>query len=264
MQNNDDLLSTSKPKNNFISDNEIPKRLLDPLTFELMEDPVITKYHQTYDRKSIESWLKIKKTDPLAHKSLTVKDLRENKYIKSLIDDFKNNNQKSSSEKPNVIKHGIRNNKNKSSLSEINSNAFYNHTQRKKTFVRSVYYFIDDLKIFIDTHMQDSNIPEKYEFFCAEKTIEALAHADDLSFNLTNALEKSNIPNQLIKYIKFYIQENSKINFAKEYYGFSYQIIDLIIAKDLKSIKVKAGLEQENNKENGFCSWFGITSGTRR
>jgi len=267
MQNNDDLLSNSQPNSNLISYDQIPKRFLDPLTYELMEDPVITRYHQTYDRKSIECWLKSKKTDPLANKKLTVKDLKPNKYLKSLIDDFKNeinSNQKSNIDKPNILKHEISDSKNISSLSEINPNAFYNHEQRKKTFVRSIYYFIEDLKVYINTHMQDSNVSEKYEFFCVEKTIEALANADDLSFNLTNALKKSNMPDKLISYIKLYVKEDAKINFAKEYYGFSYQIIDLINAKDLKSIKAKAGLKQEENKGNGFCSWFGITSGTKR
>ena len=56
-----------------------------PLTFDIMEKPVITEYGQTYENKSIEAWLDKKGTDPNLNVILTNKTLWENKFIKQLI-----------------------------------------------------------------------------------------------------------------------------------------------------------------------------------
>ncbi len=75
-----------------MEDNDIYKSILCPITFELMEDPVMASDGHTYDKKAIEEWFnKGKQTSPMTGKKLQNKNLLVNYSIKSIIDNYKKN-----------------------------------------------------------------------------------------------------------------------------------------------------------------------------
>ena len=110
-ENNDDLLENfynqnniNNNKNNNNNNNkkeiiklkneeDIPQNYLCPISYQIMTDPVITPYGISYDRESIENWLKINKMDPIAHKKLDKNMLIPNYALKSLIEEYINANK---------------------------------------------------------------------------------------------------------------------------------------------------------------------------
>ncbi len=64
---------------------KIPLIYLDPILFELMTDPVVTSFGNTYDRKSIETWLKDHDIDPVSLIKLENKNLVPNLLIRQQI-----------------------------------------------------------------------------------------------------------------------------------------------------------------------------------
>ncbi len=66
-----------------------PAEFMDAITMEIMTDPVITCDGQTYERRSIEEWLRSKNTSPITGAVLASKNLTQNIALKNLIDDFK-------------------------------------------------------------------------------------------------------------------------------------------------------------------------------
>ena len=60
-----------------------------PITHQIMEDPVITKYGHTYERKEIENWIEKSGNDPLTKKPLTKNDIFPNFQLKNLIEEYK-------------------------------------------------------------------------------------------------------------------------------------------------------------------------------
>ena len=62
-----------------------PEYLCDPISSEIMKDPVMTPNGKTYERESIEDWIKRKGTDPATRGALTIQDLRPNDALKALI-----------------------------------------------------------------------------------------------------------------------------------------------------------------------------------
>lgn len=72
-----------------ISFDSPPKSLCCPITFELMFDPVLlTADNQTYDRTSIEEWLKKEKSSPLTGKSFNTYQLIPNYCVKQAIEEW--------------------------------------------------------------------------------------------------------------------------------------------------------------------------------
>jgi STIP1 family protein 1 len=67
---------------------EIPEYLIDPISFEIMHDPVITKTGQSYERATIVEHLKRNPTDPLSREPLRVDELRPNVNLKKACDEF--------------------------------------------------------------------------------------------------------------------------------------------------------------------------------
>jgi STIP1 family protein 1 len=67
---------------------EVPEHLIDPISFEIMHDPVITKTGQSYERATIVEHLKRNPTDPLSRESLRVEELRTNVNLKKACDEF--------------------------------------------------------------------------------------------------------------------------------------------------------------------------------
>ena len=63
-----------------------------PISSEVMTDPVSTESGHTYDRKSIERWLRSNNRDPMTNEVLTSKQLRPNHSLRSMIQDYKQNN----------------------------------------------------------------------------------------------------------------------------------------------------------------------------
>jgi len=67
---------------------EVPEHLIDPISFEIMHDPVITKTGQSYERATIVEHLKRNPTDPLSRNPLRVDELRPNVNLKKACDEF--------------------------------------------------------------------------------------------------------------------------------------------------------------------------------
>lgn len=67
---------------------EVPEHLIDPISFEIMHDPVITKTGQSYERATIVEHLKRNPTDPLSRDPLRVDELRTNVNLKKACDEF--------------------------------------------------------------------------------------------------------------------------------------------------------------------------------
>ena len=64
-----------------------PQELCCPISEDLYEDPVLLiESGQTYDRRSIEKWLKQRNTCPLTGKELTSQQLVPNFAVKGLVD----------------------------------------------------------------------------------------------------------------------------------------------------------------------------------
>ena len=66
-----------------------PDALVCPISMELMEDPVLAMDGHTYDRSSIEAWLKTgKKTSPKTNAPLPSLTLVPNHAVKSMVQDY--------------------------------------------------------------------------------------------------------------------------------------------------------------------------------
>lgn len=72
----------------FLEKREVPEYLIDPISFEIMHDPVITKTGQSYERATIVEHLKRNPTDPLSRAPLRAEELRPNVNLKKACDDF--------------------------------------------------------------------------------------------------------------------------------------------------------------------------------
>ncbi|KAK5111507.1 hypothetical protein LTR85_011855 [Meristemomyces frigidus] len=67
---------------------EIPDYLVDMITFEPMDDPVMTKNGHSYERATIYEHLKRSPTDPLTRDPLKTSDLRPNFGLRAACDEF--------------------------------------------------------------------------------------------------------------------------------------------------------------------------------
>lgn len=67
----------------------IPEDLLKcPLTHQLLTDPVLASDGHTYERQAIEEWIGRADTSPLTREPLSIADLRPNRMVKKLLDEF--------------------------------------------------------------------------------------------------------------------------------------------------------------------------------
>ena len=64
----------------------IPDEFLCPISYEVMEDPVLLEDGHTYDRKSIESWLASHSTSPMTNTRLSSKALSPNYALRAAIE----------------------------------------------------------------------------------------------------------------------------------------------------------------------------------
>jgi len=64
----------------------IPDEFLCPISYEVMEDPVILEDGHTYDRKSIEAWLMQRRTSPLTNRTVVSIALNPNYALRSAIE----------------------------------------------------------------------------------------------------------------------------------------------------------------------------------
>jgi Mg-chelatase subunit ChlD len=64
----------------------IPDEFLCPISYEVMEDPVILEDGHTYDRKSIEAWLVQRRTSPLTNRALSSMTLNPNYALRAAIE----------------------------------------------------------------------------------------------------------------------------------------------------------------------------------
>ena len=76
---------------NTINYDDAPEEFLDPLTFNLMENPVtLPSSHMNIDRRNIEDYLLSNPTDPFNRNPLTKEELIPNVELKKKIDEYKN------------------------------------------------------------------------------------------------------------------------------------------------------------------------------
>ena len=83
----------NKSKNNSVktkdySDIDDMEAILDPITQEVMVDPVVTPDGITYDRTSILKWLDKNNTCPITKKKLTKDMLSPNYALKNMINEY--------------------------------------------------------------------------------------------------------------------------------------------------------------------------------
>jgi Mg-chelatase subunit ChlD len=64
----------------------IPDEFLCPISYEVMEDPVILEDGHTYDRKSIDTWLTQRRTSPLTNRALSSMALSPNYALRAAIE----------------------------------------------------------------------------------------------------------------------------------------------------------------------------------
>ena len=70
----------------------IKKEYLCPISNDLMNDPIKTKYGHIYDKNCIEKWLEIKKSCPLTRRYLDIKDCFLQQDLKKEINDWRDKN----------------------------------------------------------------------------------------------------------------------------------------------------------------------------
>lgn len=78
----------SVPVSSLSEDDMYLKDILDlfcPLSHEFMQDPVLTPYGHSYDRKSITDWLRTHQTDPITNQPLALDDLRPCNTLKAAV-----------------------------------------------------------------------------------------------------------------------------------------------------------------------------------
>jgi len=62
---------------------------IDPISYELMEDAVITPYGNTFSEKSIKKWISEHKTCPLTGKPLEISQLIPNLNLRNAFEEWK-------------------------------------------------------------------------------------------------------------------------------------------------------------------------------
>ena len=68
----------------------MPHAFVCPLTFEIMQDPVLLVGDgQTYERAEIERWLQTKQTSPMTNAKLTTTLIAPNVALRGLIIEFR-------------------------------------------------------------------------------------------------------------------------------------------------------------------------------
>ncbi|MCK4967967.1 MAG: U-box domain-containing protein [Candidatus Aenigmarchaeota archaeon] len=65
-----------------------------PITLEIMTDPVMDNENRSYERAAIVKWLENHDTAPLSRSPLRVEDLRDNRDLKNVIEEFIKKNNK--------------------------------------------------------------------------------------------------------------------------------------------------------------------------
>jgi len=89
-------LSTEMAKNNqeiLHSADQIPGDFIDPLTKQVMFDPVVAADGRTYERRSIEIWMKHHRRSPVMRRTLDIKVLVPNSKLKQQIDAFRSSSK---------------------------------------------------------------------------------------------------------------------------------------------------------------------------
>lgn len=68
---------------------DVPAAFIDPITQEIMQDPVVTSAGQTYDREPIKKWFALgNQTDPLTNVELSDLTLIPNHALRSQIQSY--------------------------------------------------------------------------------------------------------------------------------------------------------------------------------
>ena len=73
------------------ADDAAPAYFKCAIGLRIMRDPVVTETGHSYERKTIETWIREEKTDPMSRAAIEVEDLRPNKCLQEAIANFVDN-----------------------------------------------------------------------------------------------------------------------------------------------------------------------------
>eukprot|EP01105_Mastigella_eilhardi_P003618 TRINITY_DN1474_c0_g1_i1.p1 TRINITY_DN1474_c0_g1~~TRINITY_DN1474_c0_g1_i1.p1 ORF type:complete len:609 (+),score=138.05 TRINITY_DN1474_c0_g1_i1:94-1920(+) len=89
----DQALERTAPADEAKKPNEAPDEFYDPISLEMIKDPVIAMDGHTYDRTSITTWLESHDTSPMSGAKLEAKTLIPNHNLKSQISSYLEQNK---------------------------------------------------------------------------------------------------------------------------------------------------------------------------
>lgn len=70
---------------NMIHDEKVPEELLCPISYTIMNEPVIDRYGDTYEKSAIVEWLKKNKSSPLNRRPIEKEDLIPNRIVMDMV-----------------------------------------------------------------------------------------------------------------------------------------------------------------------------------
>ncbi len=71
---------------------DIPQAYICPITFDLMNDPVSDSDGNSYEKTAIHQWILEHRTSPITRIPMSIHDLRPNRALKDIIDQYKTQN----------------------------------------------------------------------------------------------------------------------------------------------------------------------------
>ncbi|PYI29341.1 U-box-domain-containing protein [Aspergillus indologenus CBS 114.80] len=71
-----------------VQERVVPDYLIDPITFEIMHDPVITPSGTSFERVAITKYVEQSKVDPITRVPMTADDLRPNYALRGVCEEF--------------------------------------------------------------------------------------------------------------------------------------------------------------------------------
>ncbi|CAB9511221.1 Putative E3 ubiquitin-protein ligase LIN [Seminavis robusta] len=89
----DEATSSSSTRILMMNEADIPGDYICPLTLELMEDPLVSRYGHSFEREAILEWLNLGNTEcPLTKKPLTASGLIPNERLRARIVGWRRSN----------------------------------------------------------------------------------------------------------------------------------------------------------------------------
>jgi hypothetical protein len=229
-------------------ENTIPSQYLDPITQEIMKNPVMTVQGQTYERKSIEEWFKTCRenhapiTDPLTNEELDSDLLISNFSLKQMIEDHPRLKQECE-----------------------NNHKFFNKLALRKTFAAAVLDLIDSMDslkndpqatnavtVLINRRAYFSWIDTTLTFINTRNNENPSLESKEENASLKDELKKyyPEIPNIAIQHIKNFIDNNPVLKSCDDDSGYLRSITEALFIENRLLIEDRAGIISEKPKQN--------------